>query len=84
MAIQQTKVSEEELKEIENFQQSVNLITYQLGQIALQRLSLEKQEEALEQQHGQLLIQEKKLGDKLKEKYGNSQIDLKTGEITTS
>ena len=41
MAIQQTKVSEEELKEIENFQQSVNLITYQLGQIALQRLSLE-------------------------------------------
>ena len=84
MAIQQTKVSKEELKEIENFQQSVNLITYQLGQIALQRLSLEKQEEALEQQHGQLLIQEKKLGDKLKEKYGNSQIDLKTGEITTS
>jgi len=84
MAIQQTKVSEEELKEIENFQQSVNLITYQLGQIALQRLSLEKQEEALEQQHEQLLKQEKQLGDKLKEKYGNSQIDLKTGEITTS
>ncbi len=45
MAIQQTKVTKEELKEIENFQQSVNLITYQLGQIALQRLSLEKQEE---------------------------------------
>lgn len=84
MAIKQTKVSEEELKEIENFQQSVNLITYQLGQIALQRLSLEKQEEALELQHEQLLKQEKQLGDKLKEKYGNSQIDLKTGEITTS
>ena len=84
MAIQQTKVTEEELKEIENFQQSVNLITYQLGQIVLQRLSLEKQEEALELQHEQLLKQEKQLGDKLKEKYGNSQIDLKTGEITTS
>jgi hypothetical protein len=50
----------------------------------LQRLSLEKQEEALELQHEQLLKQEKQLGDKLKEKYGNSQIDLKTGEITTS
>ena len=81
MAIQQTKVTEEELKEIENFQQSVNLITYQLGQIALQRLSLKKQEETLESQHEQLLVQEKQLGDKLKEKYGNSQIDLKTGEI---
>ena len=56
----------------------------QLGQIALQRLSLEKQEEALEQQHEQLLKQEKQLGDKLKEKYGNSQIDLKTGDIITS
>ena len=84
MAIQQTKVTEEELKEIENFQQSVNLITYQLGQIALQRLSLKKQEETLESQHEQLLVQEKQLGDKLKEKYGNSQIDLKTGEIITS
>ena len=84
MAIQQTKVSEEELKEIEAFQQNVNLITYQLGQIALQRLSLEKQEEALELQHEQLLKQEKQLGDKLKEKYGNSQIDLKTGDIITS
>ena len=84
MAIQQTKVTEEELKEIENFQQSVNLITYQLGQISLQRLSLEKQEEALELQHEQLLQQEKQLGDKLKEKYGNSQIDLKTGDIITS
>jgi hypothetical protein len=44
MAIQQNKVTEEELKEIEEFQQSINLITYQLGQVALQRLSLEKQE----------------------------------------
>ena len=84
MAIQQTKVTKEELKEIENFQQSVNLITYQLGQIALQRLSLKKQEETLESQHEQLLVQEKQLGDKLKEKYGKSQIDLKTGEIFTS
>jgi len=84
MAIKQTKVTEEELIEIEEFQKNVNLITYQLGQVALQRLSLEKQEEALELQHEQLLKQEKQLGDKLKEKYGNSQIDLKTGEITTS
>ena len=84
MAIQQNKVTEEELKEIEEFQKNINLITYQLGQVALQRLSLEKQEAALKIQHDRLLEQEKQLGDKLKEKYGNSQIDLKTGEITTS
>jgi len=84
MAIKQTKVTEEELKEIEEFQQSINLITYQLGQVALQRLSLEKQEAILKVQHDRLLEQEKQLGDKLKEKYGNAQIDLKSGEITTS
>jgi hypothetical protein len=84
MAIQQNKVTEEELKEIEEFQKNINLITYQLGQVALQRLSLEKQEAALKIQHDRLLEQEKQLGDKLKEKYGNAQIDLKTGEITTS
>ena len=84
MAIQQTKVSKDELKEIEEFQQNINLLTYQLGQLALQRLSLEKQELVLEEQHEQLLKQEKQLGDKLKEKYGNSQIDLKTGEIITT
>lgn len=84
MAIKQTKVTEDELKEIEEFQKNINLITYQLGQVALQRLSLEKQEAALKIQHDRLLEQEKQLGDKLKEKYGNAQIDLNSGEITTS
>jgi hypothetical protein len=81
MAIKQTKVTEEELKELENFQQNINVITYQLGQIALRKLNLEKEEENLEVQYDQILLQEKELGDRLKEKYGSAQIDLKTGEI---
>jgi hypothetical protein len=84
MAIQQTKVTEEELKELENFQQNINVITYQLGQLALRRLNLEKEEENLEIQYDQILLQEKELGDRLKEKYGSAQIDLKTGEIIQS
>tara|TARA_Y100000004_G_scaffold177558_1_gene219260 strand:+ start:313 stop:567 length:255 start_codon:yes stop_codon:yes gene_type:complete len=81
MAIKQTKVTEEELKDLENFQQNINLITYQLGQLALRRLNLEKEEENLEIQYDQILLEEKELGDRLKEKYGSAQIDLKTGEI---
>ena len=81
MAIKQTKVTEEELKELETFQQNINLITYQLGQLALRRLNLEKEEENLEIQYDQILLQEKELGDRLKEKYGTAQINLKTGEI---
>ena len=84
MALQQTKITEDELKELTNFQQSINVITYQLGQVALKRLNLDQEEEALEIEYAKLLQIEKQLGDNLKEKYGDSQIDLKTGEITQS
>jgi len=84
MAIQQNRISEEELKALEDFQQNINVITYQLGQLALRKLNLEKEEENLEIQYDQILLQEKELGDRLKEKYGSAQIDLKTGEIIPS
>jgi len=84
MAIQQNKISEEELKALEDFQQNINVITYQLGQLALRKLNLEKEEENIRIQYEQILLQEKELGDRLKEKYGSAQIDLKTGEIIPS
>lgn len=84
MALKQTKITEDELKQLTDFQQSINVITYQLGQVALKRLNLDQEEEALELEYTKLLQVEKQLGDNLKEKYGDSQIDLKTGEITQS
>jgi hypothetical protein len=84
MAIKQTKVTEEELKEIEEFQQKISVVTYQLGQLTLKKLNLKKEEEVVNAQYEQLLLQEKELGDKLQEKYGTAQIDLKTGEITST
>jgi len=84
MAIKQTKVTEEELKEIEEFQQKINVVTYQLGQLTLKKLNLKKEKEVVNAQYEQLLFQEKALGDKLQEKYGTAQIDLKTGEITST
>ena len=33
MAIKKTKITEEELKELENFRQTINTITFQLGQL---------------------------------------------------
>ena len=81
MAIKETKVTEEEFNQIQGFQKQVDNITIQLGQLALRKLSLEKEEENLELQHEQLLEQEKQLGDTLKKKYGEAQIDTKTGKI---
>jgi len=83
MAIQSTKITEDELIELTDFQQNINTITFQLGQLSLTRLNLNQEEEILKSQYSKLLQVEKQLGDKLKEKYGDSQIDLKTGEITT-
>ena len=84
MAIKQTKITEEELKELENFQQSISTITFQLGQLALRKLNLETEEEIIESRYSDLLKTEKQLGDRLKEKYGDSQINLKTGELIQS
>ena len=44
MSIQQTKVTEEELKELENFQQNISVITYQLGQLTLRKLNINEEE----------------------------------------
>ena len=81
MAIKQTKVTDEELKQISEFQTSIDRITIDLGQLALKKLSLDKEEEYLESEYEKILKEEKQLGDNLKEKYGEAQIDLKTGEI---
>ena len=81
MAIKQTKVTDEELKQISEFQTSIDRITINLGQLALKKLSLDKEEEYLESEYEKILEKEKQLGDNLKEKYGEAQIDLKTGEI---
>ena len=84
MAIKKTKITEEEVKELENFQQTINTITFQLGQLSLRKLNLESEENNLKNQYSSLLQTEKELGDRLKEKYGDSQIDLKTGELIQS
>ena len=76
-----TKVTEEELNQIAKFQESIQEITIKLGQLALKKLNLDKEEEYLEIEYEKLLQEEKQLGDNLKEKYGEAQIDLKTGEI---
>ena len=76
-----TKVTEEELNQIAKFQESIQEITIKLGQLALKKLNLDKEEEYLEMEYEKLLQEEKQLGDDLKEKYGEAQINLKTGDI---
>lgn len=79
-----TKLEEQELKQLHDFQNSSEILISQLGQIGFQRLQLKKQEEFLKQKFDELTNKELEISQTLKEKYGNVNIDLKTGELTYS
>lgn len=79
-----TKLKEQELKQLQNFQQESEILISQLGQISFQKLQLEKQENFLKQKFDQLTEEEVLISKNLKEKYGNVNIDIKTGELTYS
>ena len=81
MAIQENKATQEELDLIKNFQDNIQNVTIKVGQLELKKLNIKKEKEILDLEYEKLINEEKELGDNLKEKYGNSQIDLKTGEI---
>ena len=82
MAIQENKATQEELDLIKNFQDNIQNVTIRLGQLELKKLNIKKEKEIIDLEYEKLINEEKELGDNLKEKYGNSQIDLKTGKIT--
>ena len=85
MAIKkQNKLEEQELKDIKDFQSEFDQLQILLGQIQLQKFKLENDELILKSKYNDLLIKEKELGEQLNDKYGEVQIDLKTGEITES
>lgn len=84
MAIKKTKLEDQELQEIKQFQSDFDQLQVLLGQIQLQKFKLDNDELILKSKYNDLLLKEKEIGEKLNDKYGEVQIDLKTGEITDS
>jgi hypothetical protein len=79
-----TKLQETELQELKDFQNQSEILIAQLGQLSFKKLQIEKEEEYLKSQYEQLTATEVKLSKKLKETYGDVQIDLKEGDIVYS
>ena len=79
-----TKLQETELQELKDFQKQSEVLIAKLGQLSFRKLQIEKEEEYLKSQYEQLTATEVELGKKLKETYGNVQIDLKEGDIIYS
>jgi hypothetical protein len=79
-----TKLQETELQELRNFQTQSEKLIGQLGQLSFRKLQIEKEEEYLKQAFEQITLAEVELSKKLKEIYGDIQIDLKEGDIIYS
>jgi len=79
-----TKLQETELQELKDFQNQSEILIAKLGQLAFKKLQIEKEEQYLTSQYEQLTATEINLSKKLKETYGDVQIDLKEGDIIYS
>ena len=82
--IKPTKLQETELQELKDFQNQSEVLIAQLGQLSFKKLQLEKEEQYLKSQYEKLTTIETNLSKKLKETYGDVQIDLKEGDIIYS
>lgn len=69
------KLSQEELQQLKDYQQKTNQIVINLGQLEIQKSSLLKTLDQLQQERIEL-------GKVLQENYGDGNINLESGEIT--
>jgi 1-aminocyclopropane-1-carboxylate deaminase/D-cysteine desulfhydrase-like pyridoxal-dependent ACC family enzyme len=77
-----TKLEEQELKQLKNFQEQSERLIAQLGQLQYKKFQLKTEEEYLKTQYSKITSEETEISSKLKTKYGNINIDLETGNIT--
>ena len=84
MQTKPTQLEKQELKQLQDFQQNSENLIAQLGQLSLQKLQLERAEHQLKQKHEALITEEIQISNLLKEKYGDVNIDIKTGVISYS
>ena len=77
------KLTEEELKVLKEYQLSQNQITFDLGNIDIQKALLEGQRGAILEELANLQEKSNKTAKELQEKYGEGNINISTGEFTT-
>jgi len=77
------KLTEEELENLKSINSQYREAIETLGNIQLQRLNLSKREDIIKGQIDEMQILEQTLSKTLSEKYGDGEINIQTGEITT-
>ena len=74
------KITAEELQKISALKEDGLKLIYALGEIQYQRIALDASEEEVEDRVKQLKAAEVSLLQELKDKYGNVNINIETGE----
>ena len=75
------KLSEEEVKTLKGYQKKQNQITFNLGNVDIQKAILEGQRSTILENLANLQEESNKTAKELQEKYGEGNINLETGEF---
>tara|TARA_Y100001973_G_scaffold104075_1_gene172942 strand:+ start:1104 stop:1364 length:261 start_codon:yes stop_codon:yes gene_type:complete len=75
------KFTPEELQELKKLQENLNNLSYQFGQLKINKIKLQDQEDYLKNQLSSLSKEETEVAKKLTDKYGKGNLDLETGEF---
>ena len=78
----EVKFTEDELKQVQNFQNSYGSIQNSFGQVKMTILRLEQQEMDLKENLNKLQVEEKKFLDGITDKYGQGTLNPETGVFT--
>ena len=85
------KLTTEELQQIKDLQSQYNKFIFELGSLEAQLQNVIATKSSIEDEKNNTLEDIKKLGERekelvttLQEKYGNGNIDIETGEITSA
>ena len=76
---EEVKFTEEELKNVQEIQQTYANIQNQFGQLKLAQIRLEEQEIEIEDALKNIQVEEKKFLDGITEKYGQGTLNPETG-----
>ena len=79
-----TKLTQEELQQLKDFQNKSEFLISQLGQLQFKKLQIEKEELILKNSFDRITELENELSENLKKTYGNVQINLETGDLIYS
>tara|TARA_R110002167_G_scaffold7501_2_gene35644 strand:- start:2498 stop:2794 length:297 start_codon:yes stop_codon:yes gene_type:complete len=74
--------SEEEIKELRSLKDEINNLTYDLGNLTIQKIKLEEVEDNAKKQLSIIENNEKIIAKKLTSKYGKGSINLESGTFT--